>query len=153
MQWINKNIIDTDDVEGEKGWVKEIPSQLSLRPGVKWMVAPPHLLPICQVVKHVSGLLRSPDPQVTIGDLTHQSATNTTENPSKFQPKACDTRCINNCGRWSSTPKTHELYFNQNYNQSCVDNSMSWLTSPICLFSRLWKQCVQGEFLQSGSRH
>ena len=46
------------------------------------MVAPPHLLPICQVVKHVSGLLRSPDPQVTIGDLTHQSVTNT---PLKIQ--------------------------------------------------------------------
>ena len=76
-QWINKNIIDTNDVEGEKGWVKEIPSQLSLRPGVKWMAALPHLLPICQVVKHVGGLLRSSDPQITIGDLTHQSVTNT----------------------------------------------------------------------------
>ena len=46
------------------------------------MAALPHLLPICQVVKHVSGLLRSPDPQVTIGDLTHQSVTNT---PLKIQ--------------------------------------------------------------------
>ena len=41
------------------------------------MAALPHLLPICQVVKHVGGLLRSSDPQITIGDLTHQSVTNT----------------------------------------------------------------------------
>ena len=36
----------------------------------------------------------------------------TTENPSRSQPKAFHTTCKNNFGRWSSTPKTRELYFN-----------------------------------------
>ena len=105
-----KKVIDTNDVEGEKGWVKEIPSQLSLRPGVKWMAALPHLLPICQVVKHVGGLLRSSDHNWrSHPSVCHQ---HTTENPSRSQPKAFHTTCKNNFGRWSSTPKTRELYFN-----------------------------------------
>ena len=41
--------------------------------------------------------------------VCHQHAT---ENPSKAQFKAFSTTCQNNFGRWSSTPRTYELYFN-----------------------------------------
>ena len=53
--WRQKKFIGVDN--GEKWWVKEIPSELSPRHCVKWMAGPLHLLPICQFVKH--GVFRS----------------------------------------------------------------------------------------------